>query len=503
MDRLACVDVPALPLQLLVKRHPEWAGRPVAVVDRDHPQGRILWADERARRARILPGMRYAAALAIDGDLRAGVVERAEIESAVRRLTRRLQRFSPHVEPSAGEPGLFWLDAGGLERLQPSLLLWARRIVQALREIGFRARIAVGFTRFGTYAATRLGREVLVFADPGAEQDQVRHVPLAHLRIDPALREALDRLGVRTVGAFLELPAGGLFERFGDEAHRLHRLASGAAWAPLAPAPPREPLVRRAELDHPEGDLERLLFLVKRLLDPLLAELATRGQALVRLAIELKLDAGGVRREEVRPAAPTLDAAQILELTRLRLASCCLPSGVAEIALTARGRPATPAQLRLFADNPRRDPRAASRALARVRAEFGEAAVARARLAEGHLPEARFLWEPLERFPSVRRRDPSGQEAGAMPPMTLVRDIERAPQALPPRPHHLRDDGWLIRGAGHGAVTRFIGPYVVSGGWWRKPIHREYHFAETRRGDLLWVYYDRPQRRWFLHGHVL
>ena len=31
--RLACIHVPALPLQLLVRRHPEWIDRPVAVVD--------------------------------------------------------------------------------------------------------------------------------------------------------------------------------------------------------------------------------------------------------------------------------------------------------------------------------------------------------------------------------------------------------------------------------------------------------------------------------------
>jgi len=47
-----------------------------------------------------------------------------------------------------------------------------------------------------------------------------------------------------------------------------------------------------------------------------------------------------------------------------------------------------------------------------------------------------------------------------------------------------------------------IGPYVVSGGWWARPVHREYHFAETLRGDLLWVYYDRQRRRWFLQGEV-
>jgi protein ImuB len=33
-------------------------------------------------------------------------------------------------------------------------------------------------------------------------------------------------------------------------------------------------------------------------------------------------------------------------------------------------------------------------------------------------------------------------------------------------------------------------------------VHREYHFVESRDGALLWIYYDRHRRRWFLHGMV-
>ena len=84
----------------------------------------------------------------------------------------------------------------------------------------------------------------------------------------------------------------------------------------------------------------------------------------------------------------------------------------------------------------------------------------------------------------------------------MVRRILKRARPLPPRSHHLRDDGWLIHGSDHGAVARLVGPFVVSGGWWRTAVHREYHFAETQRGDILWVYFDRRRRRWFLHGQI-
>ena len=114
MDRLACVDLPVLPLQLLLRRHPDWRRQPAAVVDRDKAQGTLLWVNEAARQKRILPGMRYATALSLTHDLRASTVDDAEVERARREILVHLQGFSAGVEPSSGEPGVFWMDAAGL-----------------------------------------------------------------------------------------------------------------------------------------------------------------------------------------------------------------------------------------------------------------------------------------------------------------------------------------------------------------------------------------------------
>ena len=74
MDRTACINLPEFPVQLLLRRHPDWKNYPVAVVDADKPQGEILQVNECARSFRILPGMRYAAGLSLSGILRAAVV---------------------------------------------------------------------------------------------------------------------------------------------------------------------------------------------------------------------------------------------------------------------------------------------------------------------------------------------------------------------------------------------------------------------------------------------
>ena len=507
MDRMACVDVPALPLQLLMRRHPAWAAQPAAVVDRDRPQGVVEWVNEAARRAGVLPGMSYAAGLSLAGALRAAEMPPGDVEAGVAAIAGLLRRFTPGIEPSRARPGVFWLDASGLQPLFASLADWARGVRGHLQAAGFRGRVVVGFTRFGTYALARAGAEaahrgpdrgVAVLGDAAAERRAACRVPLRRLDVDPALRDALDRLGVRTVGAFLRLPAAGVRRRFGREAHRLHREAAGDLVVPFQPAPAVEPLARHLDLDAPETGVQRLLFLVKQALDPLLGVMAARQEALAGLELRLRLDAPAAapraeRVERIRPAAPTLDVRQVLNLVHLRVEGLTLSAGVIEIDLTVTPARATREQLRLFQEEARRDLRAADRAVARIRAEFGDGAVVRAALADGHLPEAAFAWLPLERV--VR---PVPAPAGVRP---LVRRFFVAPRRVSSsRQREL--DGRVSPGAGDGQAAGMCGPYVVSGGWWRTPIHREYYFAGAGGRAWRWIYYDRRRRAWFEQGAV-
>jgi protein ImuB len=547
VDRLACADVPALALQLLTRRHPDWRGHPAAVVAADTPQGEILEVNPRARRAGILPGLRYAAALALCPQLRAGAVSGTGIDEGVDQIAERLARLAPGVEPCADEPGVFWLDASGLERLYRTPKRLADAVRDDLARIGFQVTLAIGFSRFCTYALARSGGETIILRTPEEERHACRQVPLARLSLPPAVRDDLRKLGVTRVGELLALPPTGLLERFGNETRRLHEMASGDLWHPLQPRAPAEPIAALAQLDEPDDNAERLTFLIKRMLPALLGRLAGQGQALAELEIGLALDHKKAdRRERLKPAAPTLDERQIIDLARLRIEALRLAAGVNEIELVAHAVPATIGQLELFASGRRRDLAAGDRALARLRAELGEGAVVRARLTEGHLPEARFVWEPLTHlaFPEVSRpgegeaplqafgtpppaaashSKPAGKldphpPGGDSPPRiggpggpaqlepskkprTLVRRIFRKPIPLHTRP--FRGPGGLhLRGMGHEAVIRVTGPYVVSGGWWQREIAREYHFAETKDGQILWVYYDRRRRRWFVQGTV-
>jgi protein ImuB len=512
VDRWACVSVPALPLQIVARSKPEWRALPTVVVSEDKPQGKVQWANAAALQAGVLPGQSYALALSLCTGLRACVVPEHEVTTATEELKALLWQFSPALEVGE-EAGVFWLDASGLGRLYASLASWSETLRAQLHKLGFAACIVVGFSRFGSYALARAGKQSLVLTSELDERRRVERVPLARLDIEPEFRDVLSKLGIHTIAALLSLPATGLLRRFGQTAARLHALAAGE-FAALRAEEWLAPLIVRTLLDAAESDSTRLLFVIKRLLAELLGKLVVRAEALASLQLRFVLDRkqGTVESEPLRPASPTLDGMLILDLVRLRLDAWQLEHGVIEVELEATGVPSSSEQLRVFAEQPRRDLAAGERAIARLRAELGPEAVVHAQLCDGHLPEACFRWQPVAALTHAAVRwDVDEQVAEQLPEKgvartlalrPLVRRFFRKPLALSAPSRQLRNDGWLIRGPEPGPVTHTAGPFLVNGGWWLREVLREYQFIMTRREELYWVYQDKRRRRWFLHGQV-
>ncbi len=503
-DRIACVDLPAFPLQLLLRQHPEWRGEPAGVIEEDHPQAPLLWVSESARRVGILPGMRYATGLSVDRNLRAAPVDDQRIARATEALHRHLLRYSPRVEPARHEPGVFWLDAGGLQRVGGTPRAWADRLWRGLRKARFLAGVTVGYSRFGTYCLSRVHRQAAVISSPGRETAACRRVPLARLELPPRLRDDLQRLGLESVGDLMALPQAGLAARFGAETAQLVDLARGLRFDPLQPLVPDEPVRAQEEFEEPETDSWRLLFVLKRMIHPLLARLADEGRAasLVHLDLVESNVAATRRRESLRPAEPSLDAVLLLDLVRLRLESVDLTAGIERAHLELEGAEAPPEALELFRRRPRRDSVAALRAVSRVRAELGDQAVVRAEAVDAHLPEASWRWVPATQLATPR----PGPAVGRRP---LMRRVLARPRPLLAGPADLarRQGERIVRAAsGPGAPpvlreqVRTHGPYLLSGNWWGEEQRRTYHFVEARNGRLLWVYHSGGW--WYLQGMV-
>lgn len=434
MSRPACVDVPALPLQLLLRRHPEWRERPAAVTSGDSAgsapgsgaRAPIVWVNRQAVRQGVRPGMTPATAAAVCPDLRLGRVLPAEIEAAISELAERLYRWSPVVESAAalrpslagfGAVGSFWLRTTGLSTLFGPLPDWVESVRNDLAAHGFRSSVAVGFSRFGAFAAARARFGAQLFEDPAEERQAAGQAPLVRFGLPDRTLSGLEQLGIRRLRDLLRLSGKGLGDRYGEEARQLHRLASGEievlASCVFRPDPPLE---RRALFDPPETESERLLFSAKRLLDEILDELRREGLAVLDLSYEMRREDGRTTAASVLPTAPSLDGLRLLSLLRLRLEADSLAEkqvresteespGVTAFVLRARAGLAASEPQNLFASEGsspddrgnavRRDRKQGAEALASIRAEFGEGSLVRIESREAHLPRARFRCEPI------------------------------------------------------------------------------------------------------------
>ncbi|HGG57020.1 MAG TPA: DNA polymerase Y family protein, partial [Nannocystis exedens] len=353
---LACVSIPELGLQALLRR-PEFANATaLALIDRPGPQTRIAACTESAQHRGVRRGMRASVAMGLCEGLHTIAIDDQELASIQDTIGDELGRFSPRIEPGPPGSGTFWLDPSGMARLYGPPLSWAKAISIHLEDLGWRSTIVVGFRHFLTRALAESSDRlsVFVFKSPQEEAIAAQSVPLRGLGLPPRRVAALASLQVDTLGDLIRLPSADLRARFGVEVAKLQADASGSSWRALRPRLQREPARANIIIDPPEKLDERLLFAIKGILPKLIEQLRDAGEKVHSLALQLLLDRSDPIDLTIEIAVPTAKLLPILDLIRLRLGSVTLESPVSELVITLSGSRPTLPQLDLLAERERR-----------------------------------------------------------------------------------------------------------------------------------------------------
>jgi protein ImuB len=245
------------------------------------------------------------------------------------------------------------------------------------------------------------------------------------------------------------------------------------------------------ELEYALDALEPLVFVLRGLVDRVVARVGLEGIGCARLGLALGLDDRSRDERWIPLAAPTRDARTLLTCLRVDLEARPPRAAVVRVVLAAVPESVRPAQLGLFSPAGPAPERLAA-TLARLAALCGTARVGAPVVADSHRPGAAVV------TPFV---SPSPGETPAAPPNGSGRLVVRA--LRPPRPIEVfcdRDRPDFVRGDGLGGrVVSAAGPWRLLGEWWSEAgFARDYYDLELSDGGVYRCY--REARRWFIDG---
>ncbi|MGZ6994088.1 MAG: DNA polymerase Y family protein [Acidimicrobiia bacterium] len=282
VTRTLALWVPDWPVVAARRRGAAPEREPVAVLE----HGRVLAASREARDEDVGAGLRRREAEArcpgitvVEIDPGADARGFEPVARAVERLTPRLVIDRPGVLafPTRGPSRYFGGDDG-----------LVTRVLAALAPEGIEdARAGIADGSFAARLAARRG----IVVPPGETPAFLASWPVGVLG-DEALAGGLCRLGLRTRGAFAELPSPAVLARFGPEGIGAHRLARGEEEHPPSLTVPPPDLVEVCELDPPAERVDEAAFAAKGLADRLLARLEERGLACTQVVVEAETEHG-------------------------------------------------------------------------------------------------------------------------------------------------------------------------------------------------------------------
>ncbi len=320
-----CCRVPNFLINLTLRRRPEWAGKPLALLG---PDERIWAVSETARKSgvqvRMPPRqaqMRCPDLLLQPADLEAGQNEQAA-------LLNKLARWELPVEPLGW--GLAYVDLASIARAAPDVKPLAVELGRSMRRmLGEPLQPSIGwdsgkFTARAAAVRTDPGRIRLV--DKAHEISFLSPLPITLLPLEPAALQQLHWLGICTLGQFAALPATAVWQRFGQAGKLAQRWAQGRDERPVWNGLPPPPSAIDIDIDPPTGLLPPLVEAVMAALRPPLEAAVNQLQGWRRLRLWIRFVDAEERPVDMVFIEPVSDELRLREALSGRLAALNWPS---------------------------------------------------------------------------------------------------------------------------------------------------------------------------------
>ena len=486
------------------------ATKPVALMDAQ----RVLHANAAALALGIKPNLKRATALALVPHLTLGQADEARDAQALISAAHAALAFTPSVvlgDDGAGGVHTVLLEVQSSLRYFDGFERLLQRLQAALAPLGHTVQIASAPTAQGAALLSRLAAtKPCHCADLAALTRTLNAAPVWLLGPGREHWEALESMGLRTLGDLRRLPRAGLARRFGegllDELDRaVGQRPDPRAWLTLP-----EVFSSNLELFARADTSEQVLHGASILLARLVAWAAARQVQVRRFSLHMLHEARhrnqlqnraqtpAVSELEVALGEPSRDLAHLLVLLRERLANVQLAAPTLDLQLHCSDvahRAAPNAELFPTAGS---EQEGITRLIERLQARLGAEHIQRLVAVQDHRPERSGVMQTA----GLSMRAASAAAATWMPNSHPQRPVWLlpTPQALSERQARPLLDGRPLQ--------LLCGPERIEAGWWdTATAERDYFIAQTNDGALVWVYRARlplsvalDEQGWFLQG---
>lgn len=417
----------------------------------------------------------------------------------LRTLVGVCRRYTPIVAlEDAVAPECLLLEVGGSAHLFGGERALAAKARRHLRRIGYHAHAAVADGVGAAWALAHAQPEGCI--PPGENASVIPDLDVELLRLPTAAIHRLHQFDLRQIRQVMALPRSDLGARFGPET--LVRLDQALGLFPetIVPEPYVEPVEATWEFEDPVAHPDVVENVLERLLERIVPIAAGRHVGVQRVDCALETADRATTEFSVGLLHPVVSVERLGELLRLRLERVRLPAEVIRIAVRARVAPIETRQPRWFESEDAPERQAACRDFVeRLSNRLGDDAVLRPRLRPEEQPE--FAWDYVPWLADQGDRD-GLRDGTSEEPRRLTSPIELLEMPLavhveagPEGPRRL---AWRQH---RYEIVRVWGPHRIETGWWRgQDVRRDYYRVATHTGERFWLFQDRRQGDWRLHG---
>ena len=431
-------------------------------------------------------------------------------------LARWAMRYVPLVAVD-GEDGLR-ADITGCARLYRGEDKLLETVMEQVAGLGLTVCAAIAPTFGAAWALARYGdarHRIVERRDqiPGVLDD----LPIKGLRLDEETIEALEEIGIRTIGQVLDVPRAQLPARFSGELLLRIDQALGRAFEPIEPVRSREPVRVEWPFKGPVTNPEAIRLAAEQLLERLADQLLKREAGVRRLKLTLDRTRATPVRLELILSRASRDARHLGRLLWPRLEQVNLGHGVEAIELLAVESTRLPHRQRGHRSMGMESlpeesmDEARGRLIDTLAHRLGHERVLQVNRVEAHLPERALRYvsasdQDSHCDPESRAVMPRGSRNRGT--RVRVTSLDRPTQLLersePVQVQAMTPDGPVMQVRWRGGLHRVVqctGPERLTSSWWREAAGgRDYFRVQVECGRVLWLYRDVRQGDWFLHG---